>query len=73
MSLHITSLSQGTKILWQRQDLLTNAALTFSLWKQRTKDLHSKFGEVVSTYFFRRLRPRKHRNHVFMLKDAKGT
>lgn len=73
MSLEVANLSHGIRLAGQQRELINSATLTFSYWIQHTKNIHAKFGDVPSSFFFRRLRPRKQQNHIFMLRGDDGT
>lgn len=61
MSLEVATLTQGIHLVGQRREIIDSASLAFFYWKQRTKDLHAQFGEIASSFYFRRFRPRKHK------------
>ena len=69
----VARIPQGIQLVGQWRDIIDSAALAFSYWKQRLKNLHTQFGESASAFFFKRFRNRSHKNCIFMLRGADGS
>lgn len=69
MSTEIKTISQSISVVGQRKVLINATSLAHSYWKQRTKDMYTRFSEV---HLFSRIRQRQRKNQIYMLRGREG-
>lgn len=68
----ISSLSQGHIFETHRSQIVDEACLAYSYWRQRSRDQQCQMGELPSYFLFNCVKQRQKHNHLYTLRDSQG-